>query len=163
MENTATIVNDFSPYYMFQRQKRHQRGVLKKRFPENMQQMYRRISMPKSDFIEITLRHGFSLVNLLHQFRAPFRKNTQGSSYSSTFNLAYSFMQRFKCNIKFNVIVYVVLFLKTGWDVVTNVKRFYMFYVRIFYIYLQTSLMFVYLQHLDQNSKTGAVLIDLGK
>ena len=58
-------------------------------------------------------------------------------------------MQRFKCNIKFNVIVYVVLFLKTGWDVVTNVKRFYMFYVRMFYIYLQTSHMFVYLQHLD--------------
>ena len=30
------------------------------------------------NFIEITLRHGCSPVNLLHIFRAPFPKNTSG-------------------------------------------------------------------------------------
>ena len=30
----------------------------------------------QSNFIEITLRHGCSPVNLLHYFRAPFYKNT---------------------------------------------------------------------------------------
>ena len=30
------------------------------------------------NFIEITLRHGFSPVNLLHIFRTPFHKNTSG-------------------------------------------------------------------------------------
>ena len=37
--------------------------------------------MPKYDFnnfIEITLRHGCSPVNLLHIFRSPFPKNTSG-------------------------------------------------------------------------------------
>ena len=41
--------------------------------------------MPKCDFnkvvnnfIEITLRHGCSPVNLLHIFRPPFPKNTSG-------------------------------------------------------------------------------------
>ena len=37
--------------------------------------------MPKCDFsnfIEITLRHGCSSVNLLHIFKAPFPKNTSG-------------------------------------------------------------------------------------
>ena len=32
----------------------------------------------QSNFIEITLRHGCSPVNLLHIFRAPFSKNTSG-------------------------------------------------------------------------------------
>ena len=32
----------------------------------------------QSNFIEITLQHGCSPVNLLHIFRAPFRKNTAG-------------------------------------------------------------------------------------
>ena len=48
-----------------------------------MQQIYRRtpcrsvISIKlKSNFIEITLRHGFSPVNLLHIFRILFPKNT---------------------------------------------------------------------------------------
>ena len=31
-----------------------------------------------SNFIEITLRHGCSPVNLLHIFRTPFSKNTSG-------------------------------------------------------------------------------------
>ena len=50
-----------------------------------MQQIYRWTSMPKCDFnkvacsfIEITLCHGCSPVNLLHIFRAPFPKNTFG-------------------------------------------------------------------------------------
>ena len=32
----------------------------------------------QSNFIEITLRHGCSPVNLLHNFRTPFPKNTSG-------------------------------------------------------------------------------------
>ena len=52
---------------------------------ENMLQIYWKTAMPKCDFnkchfnfIEITLRHGCSPVNLLHNFRAPFLKNTSG-------------------------------------------------------------------------------------
>ena len=44
------------------------RGVLKKMYAENMQQIYRRTPTPK----------GCSPVNLLHIFRAPFSKNTSG-------------------------------------------------------------------------------------
>ena len=32
----------------------------------------------ESNFIEITLRHGCSTVNLLHIFRTPFPKNSSG-------------------------------------------------------------------------------------
>ena len=32
----------------------------------------------ESNFVEITLRHGCSPVNLLHSFRTPFLKNTSG-------------------------------------------------------------------------------------
>ena len=46
----------------------------------NMQQIYRRTIMPKCNllcnFIEITLRHSCSPVNLLHIFKTPFPKNT---------------------------------------------------------------------------------------
>ena len=45
-----------------------QRGVLIKRYSENMQ----------SNFIEITLQHGCSSVSLLHIFRTPYTKNTSG-------------------------------------------------------------------------------------
>ena len=45
------------------------RDVLRKRWSENMLQIYRRT------LIEITLRHECSLVNLLHIFRKPFPKN----------------------------------------------------------------------------------------
>ena len=48
------------------------RGVPTKRCSENMQQIYR------SNFIEITLRHGCYLVNLLHIFRTSFFKNPSG-------------------------------------------------------------------------------------
>ena len=34
--------------------------------------------MPKCDFIEITLQHGCTLVNLLHIFRKPFPKKPSG-------------------------------------------------------------------------------------
>ena len=55
------------------------RGVLQKRCSENIQQIYKRTSMSKqSNFIEITLRHGCSPVNLLHFFRTPFPSNTSG-------------------------------------------------------------------------------------
>ena len=59
--------------------------VLKKRCCENMQQIYTRPTMQKCNFnkvahqlIEITLRHGYSPVHLLHIFRTPFPRNTSG-------------------------------------------------------------------------------------
>ena len=52
------------------------RGVLWKTCSENMQQIYRRAPMQKSNFTEIALRHGCSPVNLLYIFRTPFLKNT---------------------------------------------------------------------------------------
>ena len=42
-----------------------------------MQQIYRRTPMPKRNF-KITLRHGYSPVNLLLIFRTHFLKNTTG-------------------------------------------------------------------------------------
>ena len=44
---------------------------------ENMQKIYRRTPMSKlqSNFIDITLRHGYSGVDLLHILRTPFPKN----------------------------------------------------------------------------------------
>ena len=59
----------------FNFQKQPPRGALRKRFSENMQQIYRRTPMPKcnfSNFIEIALRHECSAMNLLHIFRTPF-------------------------------------------------------------------------------------------
>ena len=63
-------------------QKQPPRVVLRRRCSENMQQIYRRTPMPKCDllcnFIEITLRHGCSPVNLLYIFRTPFLKIASG-------------------------------------------------------------------------------------
>ena len=59
-------------------QKQQPRGVLKKRCSENMQQIYRRKPL-QSNFIEIALRHGCSLANLLHIFRTPFPRNTSAA------------------------------------------------------------------------------------
>ena len=67
--------------------KQPSRGVLRKRYSESMQQIYRRahtcrsaISVKlQSNFIEITRRYGCSPVNLLHISRIPFFKNTSGS------------------------------------------------------------------------------------
>ena len=63
------------------------RGVLSKRYSENIVLYYRRISMLmcnfnkvalQSNFIEIALRYGCSPVNLLNIFRTPFSRNTSG-------------------------------------------------------------------------------------
>ena len=92
-------------------------GVLSKRCPENMQQIYRRTPMPKCDFItlpmqkqpsrgvlrkrcsnfiEITLRRGCFPVNLLHIFRTPFPKIT-----SKGLLLSYGYNLRQKAGDKF--------------------------------------------------------------
>ena len=64
----------------FKIQKQPSRGVLRKRCPENMQEIYRRTPMSKCDFSKVALqfRHGCSPVNLLHIFRTSFLKNTSG-------------------------------------------------------------------------------------
>ena len=68
--------------FLFFLLKQASRGALGKMCSENMQQIYRRISMPKCDFnsnfIEIKLRYGCSPVNLLLIFRTPFPKNPSG-------------------------------------------------------------------------------------
>ena len=66
----------------FIKQKQPFRGALRKRCSENSQQIFRRtpcrsvISIKLfcnfSIFVEITLRHGCSPLNLLHIFRTPF-------------------------------------------------------------------------------------------
>ena len=61
--------------------KQSSRGFLKKRCFENIQQIYRRNAISiklQSNFIETALQHGCSPVNLLHNFRKPFPKNTSG-------------------------------------------------------------------------------------
>ena len=69
-------------------QKQPSGGAHSKRYFENMQQIYRRTTIPMCDFnkvakqrykfIEIALRHGRSLVNLLHISRTTFFRNTYG-------------------------------------------------------------------------------------
>ena len=71
----VTYVTSLNPTHAFQKQP--SRRVLEKRCSENMQQNYRRTPTLgehklQSNIIEITLRHGCSLVNLLHIFRASF-------------------------------------------------------------------------------------------
>ena len=66
-------------------QKQPSRDVLRKRCSKNMQQIYRRISMPKCDFSKVALQlywnrtsaWMFSL-NLLYIFRTLFYKNISG-------------------------------------------------------------------------------------
>ena len=67
----------FSDTFRGYRQKQPPRCVLRKKCSDNMQQIYRRTPM-LCNFIEITLWHGCSPVNLLHIFRTPFPKNTSG-------------------------------------------------------------------------------------
>ena len=57
------------------KQKQLPRGALKKRYSENMQQIYGRTPTLKCDF---TLRYGCSPVNLLHIFNTLFPKNNSG-------------------------------------------------------------------------------------
>ena len=72
------------------------RGVLKKRSPQNMHQIYRKFQSLISirllwNFIEIILEHGCSPVNLLLIFRTPFHRNTSGELFLSI----YIFPQKF--------------------------------------------------------------------
>ena len=48
------------------------------KYPANLQENRICRSTMKKNFIEITLQHGCSPVNLLHIFRTPFPKNTSG-------------------------------------------------------------------------------------
>ena len=75
----------FSVGLEFHLQKQPPRCVPRKRYSENIQQIYRRHPCRSAisikllcNFLETTLRHGFSPINLLHIFRTPFLKNTSG-------------------------------------------------------------------------------------
>ena len=79
-------------------QKQPSKSVLRKRYSENMQQIYRTTSMLKCDlnniakqsnFIEIALRHECSLVNLLHIFRTPFPKEHLWVAASGIINFSF--------------------------------------------------------------------------
>ena len=59
-------------------EKQPSRGVLRKRYSENMQQIYRRTPLPKYDFNKVALQLGRSSVNLQHIFRPSFPKNISG-------------------------------------------------------------------------------------
>ena len=48
----------------------------------------------QSNFIEITLRHGCSPVNLLHIFRTPFAKNTSGRQLLISYLLKMILLRR---------------------------------------------------------------------
>ena len=90
MNNSVCVLSsDYSVYYILLHvalyfQKQSPRCVLSKRCSKNMQQIYRKTLLLKCDlnlqsnFIEITLRHRCSPVNLLHIFKTPFSKNTSG-------------------------------------------------------------------------------------
>ena len=69
----------------FYAQKQLSKGVLRKRFSENTQQIYVRIPMLKCDFKKV--RHVCFLVNLLQIFRTPFSSNTSLEGCFSTLNL----------------------------------------------------------------------------
>ena len=76
-------------------QKQPPRGVLRKRCSENMQQIYRRTSMPKCDFnkvasnfIEIAVRHECSPIN----FKTLFPKNTSGRLLLEFSNIYFNFL-----------------------------------------------------------------------
>ena len=60
-------------------QKQPSKGVLRKRCPENKQQIYRRTPMPKCDFnkfvLQITLPRVRSPVNLQHLWKAASDRN----------------------------------------------------------------------------------------
>ena len=86
-------------------QKQPSRGVLRKRCSENMQQIYSKhqgrsaisVKLP-CNFIEITLLHGCSPVNLLHVLRAPFLKNTSRRLLLKLYQNPFFFTMKWNVN-----------------------------------------------------------------
>ena len=71
----------------------------------------------QSDFIEISLRHGFSPVKLLHIFRTPFYKNT--SEGLLLLHLALNY----QCNASSKIVSYIKRYLLGIFDIwSTNVN-----------------------------------------
>ena len=103
----------FSMYWydLSKAQKQPSRGVLSKRCSENCSKFTGEhpcqsvISIKLlCNFIEITLRHGCSLVNLLHIFRTLFSRNTSGwlllKAFSAQHCLVSTFEKEKSCNNK---------------------------------------------------------------
>ena len=73
----------------------------------NLQQIYWRTTIPKYDFnkvfcnfIEITLWHGYSTVNLVHIFRTPFLKNTSEQLLLQKYKLYFVKLYLKDCNTR---------------------------------------------------------------
>ena len=101
-----------------------------------MQQIYRRTHMPKcnfNNFIETTLWHGYSPVNLLHIFRKPFPKNTFGGLLLKEIFLRFSNSPLF-LNLTFCTLNIVCLFFV--------LLRFFLSQIKILPSFLLFSLYF---------------------
>ena len=92
----------------FQRQP--SRSVLRKRCSENMQQFYKRTPIPKCDsnkvalhFIEITLCHGCSPVNLLNIFRTLFPQYSSGGCFFTSTNCSANINTLFSLTVVHNI------------------------------------------------------------
>ena len=101
-------------------------GVLIKSCSENMQQFYSRTRMPKCDFnevvynfIEITLRHGCSPVNVLHIFRTHFPRNTSGGL------LLYSCKERVTIKCCWSILILFFFFFQYKYKLLAYAWRSY--------------------------------------
>ena len=110
MSKTFSLFLVFRRHYHTKSEVAVQRSPRKK-YSENMQHIYRErlcrsaISIKLlCNFIEIALRHGCSLVNLLHIFRTLFPRNTCGRLLLELF-LEY-FLEHFRCHISWTNISY---------------------------------------------------------
>ena len=93
---------------------------------ENMQQFYSRTRMPKCDFnevvynfIEITLRHGCSPVNVLHIFRTHFPRNTSGGL------LLYSCKERVTIKCCWSILILFFFFFQYKYKLLAYAWRSY--------------------------------------
>ena len=114
-------------------QRQPSRGVLRKKCPENMQKIYWKTPTPKCDFnnlfnnfIEITLRHRCSPVNLLNIFRTSFLKNASSVfAHNAANNLTSGFDNLFASGLAviFTAIAAWLIYSSLNWLTFVLVMR----------------------------------------
>ena len=126
-------------YYIFQKQR--SRGVLRKRYSENMLQIYRRTPMTKCDFKKVAkqlyFRHVCSPVTLRHIFRTYFPKKTSRRlvlifvlsmnwrNDSWNFKCSYSNKPFLKCVYYwYNLIQWIFFILYDNWKTLFFIKDY---------------------------------------